>query len=593
MRSASRWLMLAATALSLHTTRARAETKARALTALDDARACAPTADGGLAVATGGGLALLSKDALVGTAAPMTLTSIDGLPDTRVLTVTETTDGLWVGTEGGAALVSPGHTVVRTVGATAVHAIHPSTGGVYFGTWGNGLLRLAEKNATPITVPSTVPGRRIAGIAEHVGVMHVAYADGPLARLDGGSLRAIPNSPTHGQALASVGGRLLLGDLEGLYRVDGGIAPLASVDVRGIAASGEKLLVATYGSGLLSSSTRGGALLPDARPSRWTRGVAASTTLRCAATADGLFVDEGSGWRKVPLGGPPSNDVTALGVSGERVAVGTFDHGAALFADGKFRPVAGLAADETINTVAWQGEGSTARLWLGTAHGLVSVDTGGAVTKRVGIADGLPSSIVRSIIALPSDRLLVGTEEGPAGVDGERITPLDPPKKGRARSLESPAHATWALAASPDGTLFIGTSTGLYWGKDGRFQRASVSTGDLKDDWVTAIAVHGNDVFVGTYSAGVTRLTFDGSAARPRATHLGGGYVNPDGLTLRGTDLLASTMDGLLVRSVASDVAAWQTRLDASTGRDVTAARVVGTALWVASRRGIAITAAR
>jgi hypothetical protein len=155
-------------------------------------------------------------------------------------------------------------------------------------------------------------------------------------------------------------------------------------------------------------------------------------------------------------------------------------------------------------------------------------------------------------------------------------------------------HATWALAKADDGTLYIGTASGLYHGKDGTFQRASLATGELLDDWVTALAVRNaggtTEVFVGTYSAGVTRLDFDGSSRRPRVTHLGGGYVNPDGLSFRGTELLAATMDGLLARPLGNDAATWHARRDVSVGRDVTAARYVGSALWVASRRGIAVT---
>jgi len=58
-----------------------------------------------------------------------------------------------------------------------------------------------------------------------------------------------------------------------------------------------------------------------------------------------------------------------------------------------------------------------------------------------------------------------------------------------------------------------------------------VATGDLEDDWVTALAVKDDgaklEVFAGTYSGGVTHLGFEG-AKHPRATHLGGGYINPD-----------------------------------------------------------------
>jgi hypothetical protein len=128
----------------------------------------------------------------------------------------------------------------------------------------------------------------------------------------------------------------------------------------------------------------------------------------------------------------------------------------------------------------------------------------------------------------------------------------------------------------------------LYYGKDGRFRRAAVATGELRDDWVTALAVEGSDVFVGTYSGGVTRLRV--GTGRLAASHLGGGYVNPGGLTVLGGELLAATMDGLIVRPKDDDGAAWRPRPGVSPGRDVTAVRKVGDALWVASRRGIGVS---
>jgi hypothetical protein len=152
-------------------------------------------------------------------------------------------------------------------------------------------------------------------------------------------------------------------------------------------------------------------------------------------------------------------------------------------------------------------------------------------------------------------------------------------------------HATWAVAVRADGTMFIGTTAGLYYGKDGRFERASLASGQLEDDWITALALDGaNDVFVGTYSKGVTRLHFDVAKKEPTATHLGGGYVNPDGLVIRGGELYAATMENLLVRPKTDDAASWTQKKEGAPGRDVTAVRFVGSTRWVASRRGIAIS---
>jgi hypothetical protein len=112
-----------------------------------------------------------------------------------------------------------------------------------------------------------------------------------------------------------------------------------------------------------------------------------------------------------------------------------------------------------------------------------------------------------------------------------------------------------------------------------RWQRLSVATGHLKDDWVTAFAVKGDVVWVGTYNGGVARIEGD------TATQLGGGWVNPSGLTWDGERLLASTMDGLVVGDGTSTT--WTT-MRSLPGRDTTGSLRIGGTLWVATRRGIA-----
>jgi ligand-binding sensor domain-containing protein len=558
----------------------------RTLTALDDARACQPLARGGFAVATGGGLAIVAKD---GTS--RALTSIDGLPETRVHAVVEQGNGVWVGTEAGAAYVSldgPAPHVTRTALTAPVHVVYASgSGAIYLGTRGAGVFRLGAADARPELLRSSVTGTHASAIAEKDGVVYVAYADGPLARLDGGILKGVDRSPTHGQSLAVIGSELVLGDLEGLYRVDGtgGVTSIASVDARGIAASGTSLLVATYGAGLMSGSTRG-ALRTDPIVPKLARSVTVRGDARCVATTEGAYVAESAGaFHKVALGGPTSNDVTAVAANGggTRVAIGTFDSGASISEGGVLRRVHGLDRNETISGLAWQGD----RLWVATAHGLVRVD-GDGTARRFTSHDGLPNSYTRAIHVLSTGRVLVGTDAGAAFVEGERITPLLPFKKDAAVPIASPMHATWALASAADGTLYLGTAAGLYFGKDGHFERASLASGDLEDDWVTALAVDGHDVYAGTYSKGVTRLHFEDQ--KHVATQLGGGYVNTGGLLVDGGKLYAATMEHLLVRSPSD--ATWQSMPSAAPGRDVTAVIFVGSELWTASRRGIGIAIA-
>jgi hypothetical protein len=145
--------------------------------------------------------------------------------------------------------------------------------------------------------------------------------------------------------------------------------------------------------------------------------------------------------------------------------------------------------------------------------------------------------------------------------------------------------AVWAIVEQDDRTLWLGTSRGLLArSPDGRWRRLSVSSGHLEDDWVTALAVREQSLWVGTYSGGVTRIAL--ATPRGRARALGGGNVNPGGLALVGGTLYAATMDGLRARSTTSGT--WSILRSAMLGVDVTAALPAADGLWVASRRGLA-----
>lgn len=627
----------------------------RDMTATGDARACAPTRSGSVAVATGGGLVLVAKD---GTS--RVLTSRDGLPETRVHAVVLGRDEntVWVGTEAGAALVDVSHIsrarVVRAIAGDAVHAVAVGRDGVYLGTWSPGptgrvpaspgVLHVPDAAAPPVPLrfaPHVSPSRaargaRVAALAEHEGALWIAYADGPLARLGPDGVAPVVPTPArtvHGQALSSVatpeGRRLVLGALEGLFRVDvsgsgASFTTLSTVDARaiGVGAKGS-LLVGTFGAGLLegapASALRGALHEAGAATGvspRSVAGLGAHLDVRCAATPDGLFVDGGSGRfaRRGPMG-LPSNDVTAIAETParDRVAVGTFDRGVAIVARGQHigeeRVTRELATSDTVNALAWQGEGAREVLWVGTARGLLRIATGGGkapeTLRRYTTDDGLPDPTVRAIAVLTSGSILVGTDRGAATLDVEagRIAPIVPKSgvsdRDPSKALASPRHATWAVAEGEGGVVYLGTTTGLYWGRlhptgtVGPFERASLASRELSDDWVTALASDGSDLYVGTYAKGVVRLRWgaDGPLrSRPRATLLGGGYVNPAGLLVAGGSIYAATMDGLLTRARADDVAPWRAVHGAAPGRDVTASRVLSGERWTSSRRGIGVT---
>ena len=197
------------------------------------------------------------------------------------------------------------------------------------------------------------------------------------------------------------------------------------------------------------------------------------------------------------------------------------------------------------------------------------------LTKR----DGLPGRNVLSL-AKATGGILVGTSQG-AVLLGDahpvRLGPKAPADSGQ--NIESIGNI-WAVASDGAGWIWLGTTTGLYRGHAGdiAWQRFAGVTGSLQNDWVTALAVRGTQLFVGTYSGGIVRMD-DGTA-----TQVSPGWVNPGGLTLVGERLYAATQDGLR----ATDDGTHWSEVGKLPGKDTTAIARVGSTLVVGTRRGVA-----
>src|SRR5262249_21962383 len=211
-------------------------------------------------------------------------------------------------------------------------------------------------------------------------------------------------------------------------------------------------------------------------------------------------------------GGPRWNDIARLAQDGDQLYVGTFDQGLAVSArDGGWRAVDGPAIDPRVNAILVEpsaAAGQGGRVWIGTAAGLVVIEGGG--TRRITRRDGLPGRNVLSLARTADGRVVAGTSQGAAFVDGARPERVGP--RGDDRGIGN----VWAIAESPAGTLWLGTTTGLYRGpaaawssKDGAaeapsaWRRFSVATGELRDDWVTALVARDGRVWAGTYKGGV------------------------------------------------------------------------------------------
>jgi len=277
------------------------------------------------------------------------------------------------------------------------------------------------------------------------------------------------------------------------------------------------------------------------------------------------------------LRGLPALNVAALATSTEELFVAGFDEGLFIVGpDGNARRFQDPALSPHINALSWSE--STRTLWLGTARGLVGCELiRAARCRRVG-----PTSAVHALLQLDAGSLLGGGDAGLTFVDqrGARVF-------GKKQS--APFRSVWALAVAA-GRLYVGTTNGLFWGAPEAFApggaslgRASLVSGNLPDDWVTALLPQKDRLFVGTYNAGVVSFTLGTKQPSSEASDVALGYVNPAGLSALGDDRLAvASMDGLHTGTLSATVRV------ATRGRDITAivpAKAGG--YWVGTRQGV------
>jgi ligand-binding sensor domain-containing protein len=347
------------------------------------------------------------------------------------------------------------------------------------------------------------------------------------------------------------------------------------VSVRGLAFWKGDVVAASFGAGLVDLTRGTSIAAPDARVlSLSTEG----GTLDIG-TMSGIYRQTGATFVRassapefaapvqcqVPSNGLPSNDVNAVAADARTLWVGTFDRGLARLDGDRFIPIDGV--DRRIDALALDRR--TGRVWVGTARGLYVVDGDGS--RLV-----LGGEEIHALTALEGGGVLGGTSHGAfimRARDGV-ITRI-----GKKEGVDIPS-VTAVLAHG--NTLFLGTTGGLFIGSANRFTRLSVASGHLPDDWVTALAARGDVVFAGTYNAGVARL--EKTESGWRAERLGGGFVNPAGLTVDGDTLYVSTMDGLLTSTQGAPLARGEA---VPLGRDVTGVAVSAFGTFVSSRRGI------
>jgi hypothetical protein len=417
--------------------------------------------------------------------------------------------------------------------------------------------------------------------ALHTPDGHVVVArDGGLS-VDGRRLTVCDGLPgAHPTALAATvdGSTRFVGfRREGVWRWDaGGFTAVPGLTdagrfggVRALAVDGDTLWVATGSAGLWHGPLAGGVFQPSKHK---VLGSQTSFALRAApgggvAAAVGPYgaylVDAHGGVKRTASGfvgcleadarpavycapatgkvapsvdtaGLPTAHFTALSRRGGRLFAGTFDRGLFASDDGlHFAAVPGVPP--FVNALAETG----GAVFVGTARGLFVLDADGADAAGARPVPGLTVH-VNALAAGPAGALAVGTAQGAYLLERGQVRRL-----GEAEGL--PGRQVWGVAFGADGALWVGTVDGLARFAEGApvevFTQAS---GHLPHDWVTALLPEGDDLLVGTYDAGVVRLSPDRvTASGWRATPaLPGAWVNPMGLARLGRDVVVATLGG-------------------------------------------------
>jgi len=506
-------------------------------THVGEARACLPLEHGAL-VGTDGGLVELADDGSI----LHVRTALDGLPGTRIDSISQLGDATWIGTDAGG---SDGKT---TFASRSVRGFAKLGATTYAATWDGGVIDVATGAMLPYRAVAKQQ-RQVSSVAVINGVLYAGTAAG-LYKLVRGALERVDATPV--TVLLADGGDLWVaspGEVRGPQRVQ-------STDPRALARIGDAIVIADAVDGLRVID-RGRTRAFDG-PRGGAQAIASAHGAICAGMLTGVQLHRTAWVGAAHRDGPPSNDISALAVAGDKLYVGTFDQGLAVF-DGAWRTFRAPELDHRINAITVVGDTT----YIGTAEGLAIVH--GSDVRRLTKRDGLPGRGVLAV-GVAHDGVIVGTSQGAVLLGDGHPQRLGP--KGEAIGN------VWAVAEDAHGNLLLGTTTGLYRGRDDTWRRFAGITGALANDWVTALALRGDTVYIGTYNGGVTSLVGD------KPTHLADGWVNPGGLAFVGDVLYAATQDGLRV-VVGSGV------VPRAPGKDVTAVVARGGTLVVGTRRGI------
>ncbi len=448
---------------------------------------------------------------------------------------------LLIGTQKLGVLVFDGKTLKRlhpTLDNIYVTALAGDESALWVGTLNAGLLIWRGGQTQRIGEAEGLPDPRVETIALD-GAR--AYAGTPMgvAELGQDKVERVLARGSFVHALAVDGNSLLIGQLEeGIARLSLSEASAITGIRRPIGAptaTGENE-PATPDRGAAPGSTKNRETAAAA-PGEEIEGFLSDGESRYALTQHGLLRQQAGGeWRQVltaPGAQLTERNISALAVASDNsLWVGYFDRGLDILhaASGETTHV----EDEHVFCVNRILENSSqGEVMVATANGLVLFGRDGRQRQVLGKESGLIAEHVSDVTPYGAGVALAT----PAG-----ITFLDP---GGAHSIYAfqglVNNHVYALGAD-NNRLAAGTLGGISLIEAGDVQQnLNVANSGLKHNWITAFAPVGDEWLVGTYGAGIERLSAHGVVSATEATETGL-VVNPTAMATGERVIVAGTL---------------------------------------------------
>lgn len=236
-----------------------------------------------------------------------------------------------------------------------------------------------------------------------------------------------------------------------------------------------------------------------------------------------------------------NNVISALTLDAdERLWIGTFRNGIDIFStDGKKQKHLENESIREINFLLSDARTKTVR--AATSGGVFEFDKAlnfSALTK----SDGLISNSVMHISSNPT--VYYATSRG-----------LMFSENGDLRAMTNinglPSSNTYTTLSARN-SLFVGTLNGLANIENGKVIRVfKDSNSNLKQNWVTALCLADERIFIGTYGGGVFELLASGEI-RSFAAETGKFAVNPNAIYSDGERLFVGTLEGVWILNLIS-----------------------------------------